>query len=596
MNRKTKILLFFLWCPFIINAQQIDPVTKVYTDFNGFWESSLAPGNPVPNDLHSMLGFQWNGTNFSTGVDDAKLTTNGITYSPQSYQAFPPVSIPNPSGTTYIGVGVNYGGAGNVTPVPVNNYLIQYLTDGSKGLGFGTAIYNFPSGSEIAYEITSGTANSGIAVGSIGDGIPDIVFTQVGQISAADDAFRFVNAANTTVGTTVHVDFQNSTPTLANPEHKFYNTNAIPPTYNSGLSNPGHRPLRMLALDWSEFGITTTNYLQVKHLIQTFSGQSDIAFTAYNTNSITILQSISGVVFNDNNAETPDGMPYQGATVRLYSANNLTTPLFTATTGNNGAYVFPNLGAGDYRIELVTPTGFHNVSESDTTPNGQLDVTLGSFALINRNFGINQAPTANPDSGTGEKTYPISINISSNDTDPNSGTVVPSTISLLPPSGATSVVTDANGYIKSFSVANVGSWSVNSSGVLTFTPVATFTGTPPTIQYIIKDQAGLISNAANVTFTVLEYCTRIPTNLTGGNPSKFGISTQKTKLPNWPESVPNGHLVLESTKKGFVITRVQNSNLITDAKEGMIIYDIDAACIKLFNGTNWNCIARSCNQ
>ena len=590
--KKKLLFIALILSELTINAQQ---VTRVFSDFNGYWDSQSTP-TVVPTDLHSMLAFQWNGQIFSTGVDDAKLTNNSISFNPQIYQALPPVIVPNAGGGTFIGVGVNYGGVGNVTPVPVNNYLIQYLTDGVNGLGLGTAIYNFPTGTEIAYEITTGTGNSGIAVGSIGDGIPDIVFTQVGQISAADDAFRFVNAANNTVGSIVHVDFQTSTPVLANPDHKFYFANTIPPTYNAPISTPGQRPLRMLALDWSAFGINSSNYLDVKHLIQTFSGQSDIAFTAYNTNSITILQSISGVVFNDNNAGIPDGMPYQGATVRLYSANNLTTPLFTTTTSSNGSYVFPNIGSGDYRIELVTPTGFHNVSESDATPNGQLDVTLGSFALINRNFGINQAPTANPDSGTGEKTYPISINISSNDTDPNSGTVVPSTISLLPPSGATSVVTDANGYIKSFSVANVGSWSVNSSGILTFTPVSTFTGTPPTIQYTIKDQAGLISNSANVTFTVLEYCTRIPTNLTGGNPSKFGISTQKTKLPNWPESVPNGHLVLESTKKGFVITRVQNSTLITDAKEGMIIYDIEAACIKLFNGTNWNCIARSCNQ
>ncbi len=582
------ILLLFLQS-YLFKAQNTNQVTRVFTDFNGYWDSQTMP-TIVPNNLHSMLGFQWNGTNYSTGVDDAKLATNGITYNPQSYQAFPPVTIPAPNSSTLIGVGSNYGGSGNVTPVPVNNYLLQYLTDGVKGLGFGTAIYNFPSSSEIKYEITPG-----INPNSINDGIPDIVFTQVGQISTVNDQFRFENSTSSLVGNIVTVTFNTVTP-IADPSYKFYFTNSIPPSYNSSASNPATRPMRVLALDWSAFGITTTNYTSAKYLVQKFSGQSDIAFTAYNTNSITILQSISGVVFNDNNAGTPDGMPYPGATVRLFSSNNLTTPLFTTTTAANGAYVFPNLGAGDYVIELTKPAGFASVSETDGVPDSKINVTLASQAMINQNFGINQAPTANNDSASGEKNSPISINITTNDTDPNSGAVAPSTVNLIPPAGATSVVTDASGNVKSFSIANTGSWSVNAAGVLTFTPVAGFTGTVPVIQYTIKDQAGLTSNAANVSFTVLAWCTKIPTTLTGGQPSIYGISTQQVKLPSWPQSVPNGHIVLESTKKGFVITRVQNSNLITDAKEGMMIYDIDAACVKLYNGSIWKCIARACNE
>ena len=81
----------------------------------------------------------------------------------------------------------------------------------------------------------------------------------------------------------------------------------------------------------------------------------------------------------------------------------------------------------------------------------------------------------------------------------------------------------------------------------------------------------------------------------GGSPTKVGISVQQ-KQEAWPENIPNGFIALESKEKGFVITRVQNSSLIEDARIGMLIYDIDAKCVKLYNGTVWKCIEKSCND
>lgn len=91
------------------------------------------------------------------------------------------------------------------------------------------------------------------------------------------------------------------------------------------------------------------------------------------------------------------------------------------------------------------------------------------------------------------------------------------------------------------------------------------------------------------------YCTK-PANLTVvSNPTKIGITVQERKT-TWPESIPNGFIALESKEKGFVITRVQNSTLIADPKPGMLIYDKDAQCVKLYNGTIWKCLSRSCND
>lgn len=90
-------------------------------------------------------------------------------------------------------------------------------------------------------------------------------------------------------------------------------------------------------------------------------------------------------------------------------------------------------------------------------------------------------------------------------------------------------------------------------------------------------------------------CTKTPATGTPAQYTKMGITVQQ-KQAAWPENIPNGFIALESKEKGLVITRVQNQTQIADPKAGMIIYDIDANCVKLFNGTIWNCIKKSCND
>lgn len=86
-----------------------------------------------------------------------------------------------------------------------------------------------------------------------------------------------------------------------------------------------------------------------------------------------------------------------------------------------------------------------------------------------------------------------------------------------------------------------------------------------------------------------------PGNMTAAsNPSRIGISTLSAQLPGWPGSINNGFIVMESKNKGFVITRVANAAAIADPKEGMLIYDNTANCIKLYNGTVWGCIQQYC--
>lgn len=78
-----------------------------------------------------------------------------------------------------------------------------------------------------------------------------------------------------------------------------------------------------------------------------------------------------------------------------------------------------------------------------------------------------------------------------------------------------------------------------------------------------------------------------------GPESKMGITQlqRAAGISNWPMARKSAHLVLESNTKGFVITRSSTSNLgnIINPQEGMMVFDTDAQCLKIYSDGNWNC-------
>jgi uncharacterized protein (TIGR02145 family) len=62
---------------------------------------------------------------------------------------------------------------------------------------------------------------------------------------------------------------------------------------------------------------------------------------------------------------------------------------------------------------------------------------------------------------------------------------------------------------------------------------------------------------------------------------------------NWPMLRTSGHIALESNTEGFVITRNTTAqiNAITDPVEGMMVYDTDEKCLKIYDGTAWKCFS-----
>lgn len=257
-------------------------VTRIYTDHNGFFTS--ATGSPVTVDVatHHLIAFQTGGTVWSTGVNDAVLTSNAVTFTPQVFQAMPATVIGTNS-SALIGIGRQFGGYtgsnGCVPAVapPQGSNLSAYLTDGINGLDLSTAVFNI--GGNVNYTVAN---IDGLA---IGDGIPDIIITQAGDVNGSLlDQFRFLDVSNNIVGSQVGVNF-NTVSTVARPTWKFYTT----PGLVCGASTAATRDLRVLTFDFADLGITALNYTNVTKFQHQLTPNSDVAFVAYNQQSIEIL-------------------------------------------------------------------------------------------------------------------------------------------------------------------------------------------------------------------------------------------------------------------------------------------------------------------
>ncbi|WP_231424173.1 hypothetical protein [Pedobacter sp. Leaf250] len=179
--------------------------SALYTDYGGYWTSAVGAINPkMPDNRHNLLGFRWNGTNYSTGVNDVLLASK-ITFSPGTYQAFPVKNISLPgTGSNFIGLGkledgVDNGGAYTYS-VPVT--VSQILTRGIRGLDMGSCITNIPSTAQpLSFNFGAITNDS-----QIGDGVPDIIITQVAQATGALDEVYFEDGSGNLIGNKISIN------------------------------------------------------------------------------------------------------------------------------------------------------------------------------------------------------------------------------------------------------------------------------------------------------------------------------------------------------------------------------------------------------
>ncbi|MEM6515135.1 MAG: T9SS type A sorting domain-containing protein [Bacteroidota bacterium] len=283
-------------------TSNVTKITEIFTNYDGFWRSTDWKANPSdfdlwPNTRHELLAFTYNGTTYSTGVDDALLTANGITYSEQLFFAYTTDGV---SGITqnqnYIAMGDLVDGEvgeGNTITSPeiLGATIYDVLIDGVNGLDLGTGITNFNQATDVQF------FSAGGILGAIDDDIPDFLITQIAN-AGSTDIYYYADAFDNIVGRPIRLNIQQQDDNagdalLARWRLDLYNLNSgasygvATPTSRAFGSNET-RPLRMAAFKFEDFEITPTNIDDINNINMVAGGTADLAFLAYNRGSFDI--------------------------------------------------------------------------------------------------------------------------------------------------------------------------------------------------------------------------------------------------------------------------------------------------------------------
>lgn len=339
---KKLLQILCILCVFLTNAQ----VTRIWSDYNNFWTSgnnrNPTSGGPLviaqdingginpiaPNTTHNLLAFRWtrpgftpNSVVFSTGVNDARLTSNGVSFTAGNFRALPINEVPISGGAAYfIALGaLTDGNQTNITnPAPFGTITstfqkASYLTDGVRGLGLGSGLTNIPV-LPVNAPLRFNMSTNGITLASINNGIPDILVSQIAQPENTADILRFVRSNGTVVGNPVTITLTDPAqfPAVANWNLDLYNNDG---TQTDGTRINTSREVRFFATDVSAFGITTGNYTEVVALEYLPSGNSDPAFIAFNEPSLGISTRL-GITSPDRTTNC-DGVISGNFTVQL---------------------------------------------------------------------------------------------------------------------------------------------------------------------------------------------------------------------------------------------------------------------------------------
>ncbi|WP_201632447.1 Ig-like domain-containing protein [Psychrobacter immobilis] len=207
---------------------------------------------------------------------------------------------------------------------------------------------------------------------------------------------------------------------------------------------------------------------------------------------------LTGNVITNDSDENGATLTVQSATVDVDGTGTPvalvlgTATTLTATDGSAIGELTLNAD-GSYRFDPAP--NFHGtvptVNYTVTDPDGNTDETTLDITVD----PVNDAPVAENDSGTGTSGSPVVVAVVGNDSDVE-GDLDPTTV-VISQSPAGSTIADDG---KSVTVAGEGSWVVDATtGDITFTPEADFTGDPTPISYTVDDRTGETSNEATVT-------------------------------------------------------------------------------------------------
>ncbi|MBP6410117.1 MAG: hypothetical protein KA313_03390 [Pseudarcicella sp.] len=169
---------------------------------------------------------------------------------------------------------------------------------------------------------------------------------------------------------------------------------------------------------------------------------------------------------------------------------------FTGDTRNQGSFgqdaqgmnFYDTTPTGSQIMDVISPSPHASVTKNSFLPPTATQYNAGGCS------GIINPVVASNDSSYFNYGTTVNLSILTND---NSGSPLDLTsVSLVPTNTATNIITDSNGDVVSFTIAD-GIWSVNQNGVVTFASTSSQSPTP--INYSVKNESGTISNNALIT-------------------------------------------------------------------------------------------------
>ena len=209
----------------------------------------------------------------------------------------------------------------------------------------------------------------------------------------------------------------------------------------------------------------------------------------------------------------------------------------TTTTAADGTYSFGNLKPGSYKVSFGTNSGTA-ASATQYTDTGAgaagtntANATSSTIVVVATQTDVINTtyPTvlvATNDATSGAKGAVQTKDLTSNDIAGTGNTLTKSSVYLCD-SGQTDAACKVAA-ARTKSVAGVGVYSVNATtGVMTFTPDANYTGTPPAVKYVISDSGGG-TTSATYTPTVVD----VPTAGPDTSSAAFGVTQTRNLLSN----------------------------------------------------------------
>lgn len=237
-----------------------------------------------------------------------------------------------------------------------------------------------------------------------------------------------------------------------------------------------------------------------------FNGMSSITYTVRdnsggtsNAATITVtVNAVNGAPNAVNDAVTVD--EDEGTTINVLANDTDDVGLAAATVDLDptagGRQTSIDVSSGNYSVNNAGVVTFTPVANFNGTGTIQYTVedtegTVSNAATITVNVNdVNDLPVANADAAVTNEDTPASISVLVNDSDVD-GTL----------NGASVDLDIATAGIQSTITVTGGTYTVNGSGVVLFTPAANFNGTSST-QYNVRDDDGGVSNNAAITVTV----------------------------------------------------------------------------------------------